>query len=380
MNLQKVLFITSYLVGTALSATLYEGDSCTRHDNQPGTCVAINNCEWARVNKIRPNLLKTCSFEDSIPIVCCGNVATQKPTTVTESSINCQGTIFDPDMLQECINRASTTTTPATPVGIRATMECQRLLQNRGPGLDFHIIGGTIVELGEYPHMVALGYESQEIGVDYDFNCGGTLITKKHVLTAAHCLHPAEPNIVRMGTVSLVEAVYQEIPVDKTVKHPGFSAATKANDIAILILTRDADISDPQVVYPACLESRSGNWGRNVTVTGWGKTEEQKKSSVLLKADLLLVPNEDCTRRFNEAQIYAARKGINEGQLCAWDPTFKKDSCQGDSGGPLHIFRNSTSFVVGITSFGVGCASQLPGVYTRISHYLPWIESIVWTT
>lgn len=49
-------------------------------------------------------------------------------------------------------------------------------------------------------------------------------------------------------------------------------------------------------------------------------------------------------------------------------------------GGPLHITRNGTDFVIGITSFGVGCASQLPGVYARVSNYMPWIESIVWKT
>lgn len=150
-----------------------------RHDNQPGTCEAITNCEWAKLNKIRPNLLKTCSFASggSVPIVCCGDIQTLKPTTET-NTINCEGTIFDPDMLSECINRATSTSTVG-PIGIRASMECQRLLANRGPSLDFHIYGGTEVELGEFPHMVALGYESQEIGTNHDFNCGGTLITRK---------------------------------------------------------------------------------------------------------------------------------------------------------------------------------------------------------
>lgn len=59
---------------------------------------------------------------------------------------------------------------------------------------------------------------------------------------------------------------------------------------------------------------------------------DEKKSSSLLKATLQLVSNEDCSQRFKKAQIFAARKGINEGQLCAWDSEFKKDSCQGDSG------------------------------------------------
>lgn len=157
-----------------------EGDACVRHDNQPGTCTAITSCEWAKVNKIRPNILKQCSFENTVPIVCCGdsNQQTTKPTTAPTTAVNCDGTIFDPDMLSECIHRATST---SSPIGIRASMECQRLLANRGPSLDFNIYGGTEVDMGEFPHMVALGYESQEIGTDYEFNCGGTLITKKLV-------------------------------------------------------------------------------------------------------------------------------------------------------------------------------------------------------
>uniref|UniRef100_A0A336LGR5 CSON009227 protein n=1 Tax=Culicoides sonorensis TaxID=179676 RepID=A0A336LGR5_CULSO len=181
-----------------------------------------------------------------------------------------------------------------------------------------------------------------------------------------------------MGTISLLSKDYQEIAVERAVKHPGFSSSTKANDVAVLVLAQSADISDPETVYPACLYSNSEFPNGNVTVTGWGKTEDQSPSNVLLKATLQLVDNDDCTKRFNKAQIFAARHGINEGQLCAWDPQFKKDSCQGDSGGPLHVTKNSTSFVIGITSFGVGCASQLPGVYARVSNYIPWIESVVW--
>lgn len=152
-----------------------EGDACTRHDGQPGTCEDITKCEWARVNKIRPNLLKRCSFESRVPIVCCGDIQTPS-TTEDNTELNCDATFLDPETFQECFNQQSTT---KKPIGTRANMECQRLLSNRGPYLDFHIYGGTEVELGEYPHMVALGYESQEFGTDYEFNCGGTLITNK---------------------------------------------------------------------------------------------------------------------------------------------------------------------------------------------------------
>lgn len=95
----------------------------------------------------------------------------------------------------------------------------------------------------------------------------------RHVLTAAHCMHPADPSVVRMGTISLLSKDYQEIVVEKVIKHPGFSPTTKANDVAILVLAHPADISDPEAVYPACLDSRSEFPLGNVTVTGWGKTE-----------------------------------------------------------------------------------------------------------
>ncbi|KAF2897956.1 hypothetical protein ILUMI_08219, partial [Ignelater luminosus] len=56
----------------------------------------------------------------------------------------------------------------------------------------------------------------------------------------------------------------------------------------------------------------------------------------------------------------------------------------GDSGGPLQIRNSNNSlqfYVIGVTSFGKGCGVQnIPGVYTRVSNYVPWIESVVWST
>lgn len=101
---------------------------------------------------------------------------------------------------------------------------------------------------------------------------------------------------------------------------------------------------------------------------------------MLLQAKVLLVDNDECSAKFKQTGLFALRHGVNEGQICAWDPEFKKDSCQGDSGGPLYIKRNNTNHVTGIVSFGSGCATRLPGVYTRVVHFLDWIEKIVWET
>lgn len=77
------------------------------------------------------------------------------------------------------------------------------------------------------------------------------------------------------------------------------------------------------------------------------------------------------------------RKGLIDSQLCALDtnsaPDKIKDACVGDSGGPIFTYNPSgLSSLVGVTSFGVSCGTQLPSVYTRIASFTEWIESIVW--
>lgn len=74
------------------------------------------------------------------------------------------------------------------------------------------------------------------------------------------------------------------------------------------------------------------------------------------------------------------RNGIDESQYCAHDPEGRKDSCQGDSGGPLQTTQTFSNPVklVGVVSFGIGCNSGLPGIYTRVAHYVEWIGSYVW--
>lgn len=82
----------------------------------------------------------------------------------------------------------------------------------------------------------------------------------------------------------------------------------------------------------------------------------------------------------NMANWAAFRNGINDSFYCAWDPSRRRDSCFGDSGGPLQIITPNQSIakIVGIVSSGIGCASNLPGIYTRVAYYFNWIEEHVW--
>lgn len=105
-----------------------------------------------------------------------------------------------------------------------------------------------------------------------------------------------------------------------------------------------------------------------------------KPSTGLLKADLSLFENSVCSAGYTANTNLI--QGILPSQICAGDTTGERDTCQGDSGGPLQISTWAESqriyYVIGITSFGRGCATRQPGVYTRVSYYLDWIESVVW--
>lgn len=84
---------------------------------------------------------------------------------------------------------------------------------------------------------------------------------------------------------------------------------------------------------------------------------------------------------YNELPNFAAfRSGVDQSQYCAQDPDRKRDSCEGDSGGPLQVVSTNpnSAKIVGVVSFSVGCATQWPGIYTRVAYYIDWIESIVW--
>lgn len=107
-------------------------------------------------------------------------------------------------------------------------------------------------------------------------------------------------------------------------------------------------------------------------------------STKLLKADVETVPLSKCNETFmNDTRtrdLLPFLNGIDESQYCAHDPMGKKDSCQGDSGGPLHTTQSysNPAKVVGVVSFGIGCANGLPGIYTRVAHYIDWIGEHVW--
>ncbi|XP_037050892.1 phenoloxidase-activating factor 1-like isoform X2 [Bradysia coprophila] len=233
---------------------------------------------------------------------------------------------------------------------------------------------GESSQRNEFPWMAALGYR---LSGSIEFRCGGTIISDYYILTAAHCVDP-EPEIVQLGTHILNDAKKTNMLVESCQKHEHFSFEARKNDIALIKLEKRITFSNR--ILPACLRTSSNDlpWNQELIVTGWGITEDGNLSDVLKKASLRTTQLSSCQADYLK-EGPEPKNHISDSQYCAIDPDGIRDACQGDSGGPIQLLDNSPlATVVGVTSFGKGCPSKLPGVYSRVSSYVDWIEAKVW--
>ncbi|XP_049311321.1 anionic trypsin-2-like isoform X1 [Bactrocera dorsalis] len=206
--------------------------------------------------------------------------------------------------------------------------------------------------------------------------CGGSIISPKVILTAAHCvcrgdsrieLKPLRPSdlLVVAGTPRrlVVTEKTQALKVDKVICHAYYDPKTFHNDIALLLLIKNI-YEDGVSAQRISLQTSSLPPHTKCTVLGWGQIfTKGPLPDLILHADIYIMPNEFCKERANDFFF---------GMMCANDENdFEKDSCVGDSGGPL-ICNGS---VAGIVSFGYGCgAPDEAGFYTNVSSYRDWIR------
>lgn len=237
-----------------------------------------------------------------------------------------------------------------------------------------NIVGGRFFDAGTFPWLAALSKKNEQ----FEPFCGGILITKKYVISAAHCFNKVTTNrtIVRLGEHNWQESEGEEQDfniIDYRMRN--YNRATKENDIIILQLDR-AVKSFSGFIKAACLPYNLQNdsfEGNNLTVVGWGAFENniRRPSPVPLLGIVPVVPLEECQKNYTRTKSI-----IDNRQLCAG--IGHTDSCNGDSGGPIHYLDLDTGrfIVVGIVSFGPKLCGQngLPGVYTRIDHHMNWIE------
>ncbi|XP_022117558.1 proclotting enzyme [Pieris rapae] len=232
------------------------------------------------------------------------------------------------------------------------------------------IVGGHNADLNEWPFVVALFNGGRQF-------CGGSLIDDRHVLSAAHCVaHMTSWDVARLtarlGDYNIrtnTETQHIERKIKRVVRHRGFDMRTLYNDVAILTL--DQPVTFTKSVRPVCLPSGGRAYaGLTATVIGWGSLKESgPQPAVLQEVSIPIWSNAECRLKYGSA----APGGIVEHMLCAGKDNM--DSCSGDSGGPLMVNEGGRWTQVGVVSWGIGCGKgQYPGVYTRVTAFLPWIQ------
>ncbi|KAF1453682.1 Transmembrane protease serine 5, partial [Spheniscus demersus] len=235
------------------------------------------------------------------------------------------------------------------------------------------VVGGADVPPGRWPWQVSVYHGSQH-------HCGGSVLAREWIVTAAHCVHSyrrlqASTWLVFAGIITH-SSIKQEagVSVKKIIYHPLYNDNSLDYDIALMKLQVPLNFS-ADAIRAVCLPPSHQDLfqGTQCWVSGWGYTRPDQ-AQVIETLKEALVPLIG-TKRCNSSCMYAGE--LTARMLCAGYPHGKIDACQGDSGGPLVCQDEFAWRLVGIVSWGQGCAEpNHPGVYTNVAQLLPWIYHI----
>ena len=223
------------------------------------------------------------------------------------------------------------------------------------PSVVPYIVGGRPAEPNAFSWQVDLG------------DCGGTLIARDWVLTAAHCVGDGKPASVRVGSYELGGG--QEIEVSAIHIHPEYSDSIDIYDIALLHLATAAPEALGVVALPdLATHNRLAAIGKTVTAIGWGQTESGSRPTHLQQADLLL---DACAQDYSYSVCTATLRFSTEAT----------NTCFGDSGGPLLGRDGGTYYQIGITSrspgLDAGASVCYDGtIFEKVASHLDWISSV----
>ncbi len=230
------------------------------------------------------------------------------------------------------------------------------------------IVGGEDAQPGEFPFIVSIQRKS-----GFHF-CGGSLIDKRWVLTAAHCVNRGDEKRIQIVAGLHEQGVLkgtQTIAVSAITRHPLYQTGGNSSDYdyALIELKQDAAfdsvvLNDQEIVIPESEETAPSS-----ITAGWGALSEGGSAAqILQKVTVPLVNEKLCSAAYpNE---------ITDRMICAGLKSGGKDSCQGDSGGPLLVLDTvGRARLAGVVSWGAGCARpDAYGVYSKVNTVTGWIQ------
>lgn len=381
----SVCYVLLLCIGFNLNYGYAQNDgSCLTPDQANGKCVDLMSCQ--PILKLVASLKRpfTTAVTQRLNSFKCG------PSTGSVKVCCPQGTVYlDPT------SQATTPENRTEPPDVTHHRNINLLPQTCGYlDVSKKIVFGENADLNEFPWMALLQYKSEK-GLAY--RCGGTIIHKNYILTAAHCLAELKSGSslvgVRVGEYSIenendcevrrdgskkCNPPVQDLKIEDIIPHPQFGGKQgfNVNDIGLIrVSTINLEVENAR---PVCLPLgivRDRSF-KNVVVTGWGVADLRtgKSSDILQRVSLPVADKTTCVNAYKDAGIPLANT-----QLCAGGDS-EKDSCSGDSGGPMVVpaLLGDDNFVYvqqGIVSYGPRyCGTRgYPGVYTQVKYYMDWI-------
>nr|XP_039261875.1 hyaluronan-binding protein 2-like [Styela clava] len=242
------------------------------------------------------------------------------------------------------------------------------------------IIGGVTSKPKDWPWMAALYLQNKG-----KFVCGGSIVGKSWVLTAAHCVDKQNPSnvLVLVGSRhhTQLDAGHRWIGASRIFLHPTYDGTI--GDVALIKLHFQLEYTDN--IRPICLPNgEKVETDTKCFAPGWGIANREdipieKSSASLQHAGLRILPRDVCAQGYKNSPYYRA---VTDNVICSGLLSGNKDTCLGDSGGPLACQRKASCdwYIAGVTSFGaVECGSKnVPTGFMDIVHYEAWIKQTIY--
>lgn len=236
----------------------------------------------------------------------------------------------------------------------------------------------TVAQFGEFPWTIAFFETFENNGTtNATYQFAGSLIHPRIVLSTAHNF--LKKNLSHMfaragewdlSTENEILPHQDRNIVD--IKTYEFDYAIGANDISLVVLEKEFTISEH--IRTVCLARTGQSFIDECKLIGWGKDSfnDMHLSHLAKKVTLTTVELEECQKKLRRSALGPAFM-LDPSQICA-SGNEVEDSCPGDGGAALVCPEDDVFYQYGITSWGIGCANQYPGVYTKIPYFRSWID------